>query len=293
MLSLHLAAFLFGMAGLFSKFLLVPATVIVWGRATFAVIATIFYLRARGQRFVLLCRSDGWLLITQGVVLAFHWFAFFYSIQISSVAVGLLSFSTFPVFVLAIESLLTRRPIQLSEVCGVALILIGLAFIVPKFSFDGQALMGVVWGVLAGFSFAVLTLLNRKLSAGYRAAQISLAQNFVAALVLTPLIVGELAGISGRDWLLLLVLGIFCTALAHSLFIYSLTKVRAFVASIVASLEPVYGICAAFLILGEVPTVREVFGGMMILAAAIALTLRGTSPAAKGLLREDSAPSLV
>jgi hypothetical protein len=34
-----------------------------------------------------------------GLILAVHWITFFHAIQVSSVAVGLLAFSTFPVFI--------------------------------------------------------------------------------------------------------------------------------------------------------------------------------------------------
>lgn len=278
MLGLHIAVFLFGLAGLFSKFLLVPAVVIVWGRTAFAVIASSLYLIIRSERFELRSRTDAGRLAIQGLVLAFHWVAFFHSIQISSVAIGLLSFATFPAFVLLFEAILFGAKVRRIDAFGVALILCGVSLIVPQFTLTSDALWGVVWGVLSAVSFAALTLLNRTLSSTYGAAHISLAQSGVAALVLTPLVLGELAGIGAREWWLLLCLGVFCTALAHTLFIRSLGRVRAFVASIVVSLEPVYGIAAAFVLLGEVPAARELLGGAIIIGATVVIAL---SPSAK------------
>ena len=278
MLGLHLAVFLFGLAGLFSKFLLVPAVVIVWGRTAFAVMASSLYLAARRDRFELRSRVDGVRLAIQGLVLAFHWVAFFHSIQISSVAIGLLSFATFPAFVLLFEAMLFGAKVRRIDALGVGLLLCGVALIVPQFSLTSDALWGVVWGILSAVSFAALTLLNRKLSGSYGAAQISLVQSAVAALVLTPLVLGKLDELTVREWWLLLCLGVFCTALAHTLFIHSLSKVRAFVASIVVSLEPVYGIAAAFVLLGEVPAAREVVGGAIIIGATVLIAL---SPSAK------------
>ncbi len=273
MLGLHLAVILFGVVGLFSKFLAVPAVVIVWGRTAFAVIASSCYLLLRREGLNLQSRSDGARLALQGIVLAFHWCAFFHSIQLSSVAIGLLSsFSTFPAFVLLGDAIFFGERITPRDIFAVLLILIGVALIVPEFGTASAS--GVIWGVLAGFSFAVLTLLNRKLSGNYGAAQISLVQSLVAALVLTPFVVGEVGDLTVRDWLLLAILGVFCTALAHTLFIRSLTRVRAFVSSVAVALEPVYGILAAFLILGEVPQPREIVGGVVIIAATIVIGLR-------------------
>jgi drug/metabolite transporter (DMT)-like permease len=274
MLKLHIAVFLFGLAGLFSKFLSVPATTIVWGRTFFAVLATLLYLCFRGSRLRLAKPSDGYVLSLQGIVLAIHWFTFFYSIQVSSVAVGLLSFSTFPAFVMCLESILFKQPVKVVDVLGIALISLGLLFIVPEFEFSNRSFQGVLWGTISGFLFAVLTLLNRKLSGKYLPVHISLIQNLVAAIVLTPWALGAVSTLSSQDWQLLIVLGVFCTGLAHSLFINALTRTRAFVASIVASLEPVYGILAAAILLGEMPMTKEIIGGLMIVSATILISLR-------------------
>ena len=64
-----------------------------------------------------------------------------------------------------------------------------------------------------------------------------------------------------------------CTAVAHSLFIKGLGDVKARTASIIACLEPVYGIAAAALLLAEVPGLRVTLGGVVILAATFYATL--------------------
>jgi drug/metabolite transporter (DMT)-like permease len=59
---------------------------------------------------------------------------------------------------------------------------------------------------------------------------------------------------------LLLVLGVLCTALAHTLFIESLAVLRTQTASVISALEPVYGIALAALLLGELPALRTLVG---------------------------------
>ena len=49
--------------------------------------------------------------------------------------------------------------------------------------------------------------------------------------------------------------------------------VRAQTAGIIASLESVYGIISAALILGEIPSLRELVGGAVILGTAAYSTL--------------------
>jgi len=73
------------------------------------------------------------------------------------------------------------------------------------------------------------------------------------------------------------VLGFFCTALSHTLFIQGMKRIRAQTASIISSLEPVYGILLALFLLGEVPAVRTLVGGAVILTAVLIVTWKEKS----------------
>src|SRR5262249_24894356 len=87
-----------------------------------------------------------------------------------------------------------------------------------------------------------------------------------------PFAILERPSFTPRDVLLLLVLGILCTAVAHSLFIAGLRGIRARTASMIACLEPVYGAVLAALFLQEVPAARTVAGGLVVLAVAFYAT---------------------
>ena len=82
-----------------------------------------------------------------------------------------------------------------------------------------------------------------------------------------------------EEWALLALLGVVFTALAHGLFIHGLHAVRARTASVIATLEPVYGIALAAWLLDEIPGGRTVAGGAVIIAAAAWVTVRGQAPA--------------
>src|SRR5687768_12041751 len=103
-LALHAAVALFGFAGLFGKWLTLPPVAIVLGRT--AVAAALLALVVAVQRGRFRAESG---LAHNGVVLAIHWVTFFEAIRVSSVAIGLLGYATFPLFVLGIERLLLAR----------------------------------------------------------------------------------------------------------------------------------------------------------------------------------------
>jgi drug/metabolite transporter (DMT)-like permease len=73
---------------------------------------------------------------------------------------------------------------------------------------------------------------------------------------------------------LLVVLGVVCTGVAHTLFIASMRVVSAHTASVVAALEPVYGVALALALLREIPGARTWLGGALIVAAALVASRR-------------------
>ncbi len=277
LLSTHLAVAFFGLAGVLGKLTGLPAPLIVLGRVVYAGIALALVARIRGVPLRPKRRRDAALLIAQGGVLALHWTAFFQSINVSNVAIGLLSFSSFPLFTAAIEPLVLHQRPSRVQIVAAAIVLLGVYLLVPSLSLQDSATVGVLWGLLAGATFALLSVLNRLLGRDYPSIAISLYQDGTAALVLLPalLVFPPASLFTWRTQLLLAVLGLGCTALAHTLFIEGLRSVTAQLASLIASLEPVWGILFALLLLQEIPTGRTLLGGAIIIFATLLPALYG------------------
>ncbi len=272
---IHLAVFLFGFPGLFGKWLAWPAVTIVFGRVLFACLALAAVMAAgRRASFRVAGRRDVLLLALCGLVLAAHWTMFFKSIQVSTVAVGLLAYSSFPVFTAFLEPLMARERWEPESLIYALISVAGIALIVPGLDPSDAVFRGVLWGLGAGLSFSFLSVLNRGLASRHSSLSVAFYQDLVAGLLLVPAVWRGGLPRSGRDWALVAILGVFCTAAAHTLFINGLKGAGARTASILSSLEPVYGILLALVFLGESPSLRTVSGGAIILAAALAATVR-------------------
>ncbi len=273
-LEIHGAVFLFGIAGLFGKLVDAPAMVIVFGRTFFASIGLLIVLVALKKPIRLRSKADLGMLILMGLLLAAHWVAFFTAIQISTVAMGLLTCSTFPLFVTFMEPWFFKEKLRLFDLMTAALVLLGLGLIVPSFDITNHMTQGAFWGVIAGFTFALLSILNRKYVAIYSPLVITAYQNVIATVALFPVLFFLKWSLDKKDWFLLVILGIFCTALSHVLFIRSLSNIKTQLASVIAGLEPVYGIAFAFLLLGETPGPRILLGGSLIIGTIMVATLK-------------------
>ncbi|MFC2161692.1 DMT family transporter [Acidobacteriota bacterium] len=272
---IHVAVVLFGIAGLFGKWIALAPTIIVLGRVFFASIALALILLVSKQTLLFPKKSDYFLLISLGLLLAVHWTVFFKSIQISTVAVGLLSYSSFPVFTAILEPLFFKEKKQIENFVFALMCVLGIFLIIPKYDLNDTTLQGVLWGLAAGLTFSILTLFNRKLSQKYSSLVIAFYQDFFAALFLLPFFFFIRPALNLKNIILLCILGIFCTAGSHTLFIKGMKYIRAQTAAIISSLEPVYGILIAFFFLREIPTLRTILGGVIILAAAFFVTWSG------------------
>jgi len=267
LISLHSSALLFGMAGLFAYWLPFNPLLIVFGRVFFASISLALILKVKVQTFTFNQSKDRLRFLFLGFLLALHWSAFFYAIQLSTMAIALFSFSTFPLFTFLLEAIFLKVPLRRQTLLLVLLSLTGLYFVVPEINWSDTTneLLGLIWGLVSALSFALLAIANRALRANYSAWQISFHQDFWATLFLLPALFLIDFQISAVDVALLVLLGTVFTALAHGLYISSLKEISPTTASLVIALEPVYGLLVAWLFFSEIPSIRTVLGGFLII----------------------------
>lgn len=266
---IHIAVLLFGASGLFAKLLDLPALVITFGRLFFSCIflgAMLFFL---GRSFALEGKKSYFTMLILGFILAIHWYSFFLGIQLSTVAIGLLSFSSFTIFVTFLEPLFDRERIRVSSIVTALIAFGGIALIVPEFRLGNEMTQGLLWGLFSGFSYAILSILNRKTVARYPGALVAFYEQTWALLLLAPFMLFQPMELSMRDLELLALLGIVFTGVGHTLFIGGLKKVKTQTAAIITCAEPVYSILLAIFLLGEIPTLKVLLGGFLILGTVV------------------------
>jgi drug/metabolite transporter (DMT)-like permease len=268
--ALHIGALFFGLTGVFGKLASSASpSIIVFGRAVFAVLALGLFAGFTRQAWQALSRPDLHRLLLGGVLLAGHWVSFFIAVKVGGVAIATLGFASFPAFTVILEGLLFRERIRRNEALLVLLVSIGLVLVTPEFDLASEATGGLLWALLSGLLFSLLSLTNRAGSGRQPAAQAALCQNFVVGLCLLPFAAPGLGAVAPLDWLWIALLGIFCTGIAHSLFVAALAVIKARTAAVVFGMEPVYGIAVAWAVFAETPTLRMLAGGALIIFAIV------------------------
>ena len=265
MFSLHLAVLIFGLAGIAGKLVSLSSPQVVFSRTVMgaAALAIVWGLSSHRQR---VDRRTFVLLLPSGVLLGVHWLTFFLSVKVSTVAVGLLSYATFPVFVALLEPIASRTRARSRDLVVAGVVCIGIALVVPNYSLGDRLVQGVLWGLLSAGAFALVTIINKRVVGQTDPIVVGMLQNLWAAVFFVPWSEGSLS-MSGKDLALITFLGVGCSAFGHTLFVAALRSVRAELAAVTSGLEPLYGIVFAYLILGEYPSGRMVLGGALIVGA--------------------------
>jgi len=268
LLSVHVAIIIFGVTGLFSKLVELPAIDIIAYRSVLATLTLLIILGITRGTIRIHNLKHIALMAGLGFLLSVHWVSYFYSMQVSGVAVGMIALFTYPVMTVFIEPLFHGdKPKPKDIFCGL-IMLVGVALIVPDFSISNSVTIGIFWGIFSAVFFSLRNVLQKHYLSQYGGVTSMLYQSFFAGILTLPFISLPTTNVTTHQWLLLIVLASVFTALPHSLFTSSLRHLKAKSVGLIASLQPLYGACFAFLVLSEQPNISTLLGGMIILGAA-------------------------
>lgn len=268
-LHLHIAVMMFSVAGVIGQFVEVPSVMVAMGRVICSSILLLTIALVKKENLRLDSKKDYILIMATGAVLAIHWTTFFQSIQVSSVAIGTITFSTFPLFLTFIEPVVFHEKLRAKSIISAIILLIGVAITIPEFSMENQVTIGIIWGMISSLTYAIITLANRYFSRKYEGRIVSFYEQGTAAIVLLPALILVPTVWRAQDVIGVACIGCICTAFAYSLYVSAQKRVKAQTAGIISGMETVYGIFYALIFLGEVPTIRELIGGMIILSVAL------------------------
>jgi len=216
-------------------------------------------------------------LTALGILFGLHWLTFFQSVKVSNVAIAVLSFSTFPIFVTFIEPIVFKTKLKIKDIILSVITFIGVTFVIPEYNLSNHITTGVFWGILSAVAGAILAVYSKYFVNYYSGLLICFYHTISCTIFLFPFIITQKLSIETSDLLLIILHGTLFTAIAHAFYISSLKTIKTHLASIITCLEPVYAILFAALLLNEIPTIRTFLGGSIILSAVIFGTLTKNS----------------
>lgn len=266
---LNLAMICIATSGAFGRSLSIePAAAILW-RSVIGFIALAIYTRISGLNWKLPKGRSRWVVLLSGILMTGHWVAYFYALKWSNVAISMISVFTYPAITTLLEPLFLKSRFQPIHLLLATLMLFGIYLMAPSFSLQDGYTAGILAGIVSATIYALRNILmktqvdsiNGSVLMGYQAA--------IAVLILLPILLQAPDLPLQSDWWPLLGLGIITTATGHTLFLKSFQHFSVSTASLMSSVQPVYGIIFGFLLLGEVPSWAAVTGGILILSTVV------------------------
>ena len=257
------------------------AEVLVFYRVLFGVLALGLLLAlARGLHRARLEGKRRWALFL-GTTLGVHWFLYFETIKLSSVAFAVLTAYTAPILVAVFGPLFLPERRSHAALAALAVAGPGLALVALGGGEADVRPLAVVTGLGTAVTYAMLVIGTKRIAADVSAAGLTLWNYSLAGLVMAPLVLlGGRATPTAGELPYLLLLGVVFTALSGYLYIVLIRRVTAQAMGVLAYLEPVSAALLAWAILGEGLGWAEAAGGVLVIAAGIAVILYEPAEAA-------------
>jgi len=268
---LYIAVFLLSLNGLFSKLIPLDAVSVTQLRSVMAAVALFVFAYAGKREFRLNGLKEYAGVYLVGVILGLHWVCFYHSMQVSTVAIGMLSLFTYPVITVMLEPVFSKRKIQVSDVIAALVVFAGILIMLGDDlnQFDSAAMQGVFWGVISALLFSIRNLLQKYNHSAVSSDGLILHQVIAISFMLLLFIdVDAVNTLDSKDWLLLVALGSISTAAAHSLLSFSLKHLPAKSIAMISCLQPLAAAFFAWIILDEEPTLGIMVGGLVIVSVA-------------------------
>lgn len=272
-LEINLAMVFISTSGALGRYIELPVPVIIVSRAILAFVALLFYCKWKGIS-LRIEKKDIWIIGLTGLLMAVHWVTYFYALKMSNVAIGMLSLFTYPVITSFLEPLLLKTKFQKIHLLLGALVLSGIYLLVPDFDMSNSYTMAVGIGVLSATVYALRNLILKTKVGNYNASLLMCYQMGVVSILLLPALFQTNIELIGSQLPPLLTLALLTTAVGHTLFLNTFKHFSITTASIISSVQPVYGILIGWLFLAEIPSAVTIIGGILILSAVVVESVR-------------------
>ncbi|WP_288956619.1 DMT family transporter [uncultured Polaribacter sp.] len=271
---LLLATLFISTSGVLGKYIAMPPEAIILFRALFAATFIYLFCRIKKVNLTIHSKKDKISFLISGFFMGAHWVTYFYALKLSNVAIGMLSMFTFPVMTALLEPFFAKQKLNIIHVLLALLVLVGVYFLVPDFSIEKDEVKGILFGVFSALCYALRNLITKKNVTNYNSSAIMFFQLIIVTVLLLPvLFISDISNF-GSQFPFLVLVALLTTAIGHTMLVNSLQYFSVSTASIIGSIQPIFGIIIAYIFINEVPHKNTFIGGSLILLTVVIESIR-------------------
>ncbi|AEV28364.1 DMT(drug/metabolite transporter) superfamily permease [Sphaerochaeta pleomorpha str. Grapes] len=274
-IKLSVCMLLWGSIGLITRYIGLSAFELAFFRAFFALPVLFLSYRIRGSKG----KTTYKVILpyaASGMLIAIAWVALFLGYRYTTISTAVLVYNMCPVYVMILSPLLLKEKLDQFQVLTIIGCFFGLSLLIGTNSVvDKDAIKGISFAFLSGLLYAVVVLLNRKISLSSELNTVdpvyaTFIQLCAATLVLLPYQITHnsfytVIHLGLNQLFLLAVLGVVHTGFAYYFYFTTYRKLEALEIVSFSFLEPLFGILLSVLFLGEHMGIGQLAGGVLIL----------------------------
>lgn len=273
------AMLIFGSNGVFASMLDMSGAQLVLMRTLIggAVLLIIILIsRSRTPREVLL--REKWRLLFAGVCLGANWALLFEAYNLMNVSLATLTYYTAPVLVLVLAPFVLKERQNSLAYVGMLVVVVGMLLVVgTDFGECGVTVTGLVVGLGSAVFYAMLMLVNKKIS-GVSGLNLTFIEIIIAAVILLPYVFATSGGVplptDARGIFALLFLCTVNTGFACWLYFSSMNRLPAKAVALMGYFDPVSALIFSAVFLDERLSTVQFIGAVLVLAGALVGQLR-------------------
>lgn len=273
LIRVHIGYFCMGLTAALVKGVTWSPVSLVFARMLIAgvLLFMVSKLRPNGHA---LQRKDAPKIGISTVLFAIHWLTFFAAIKVADVPTAAVTVSIIPVFSALFEPLLHKHKPSGTDVILACCTFAAALIIIEDFSLQNGASIGLLLGFVSAATKSLRDILSRQLSQTYGSLQIMSYQMLVGALLLLPFFRPATLEWSTTNVAGTLIIAIVGTAIAHTLTTSGFRTLKAVTVNLLGLLTLLYQIGFGILLVHNIPTVRMIIGGSIIIAISALETKR-------------------
>lgn len=273
------AMLIFGSNGVFASMLDMSGAQLVLMRTLIggAVLLIIILIsRSRTPKEVLI--REKWRLLFAGVCLGANWALLFEAYNLMNVSLATLTYYTAPVLVLVLAPFVLKERQNSLAYVGMLVVVVGMLLVVgTDFGEGGVTVTGLVVGLGSAVFYAMLMLVNKKIS-GVSGLNLTFIEIIIAAVILLPYVFATSGGVplptDVRGIFALLFLCTVNTGFACWLYFSSMNRLPAKAVALMGYFDPVSALVFSAVFLDERLSTVQFIGAVLVLAGALVGQLR-------------------
>ncbi len=259
-------------SGVFGSKLEMYPTIGIWSRSVIACLILGAYCKFKGFDFTLEKGKSTLMIFISSVFMALHWVAYFFALLYSNVTIAMLAIFTYPIMTTLMEPIFFDVRLKLRTILISLVIMLGVYFLLPSFDLNSGDTLGFLYGIASALFYSLRNLMLKKEINSYNGSVLMWYQSVIAVLILLPCFFFSQPSMDvvWHDLPYLIGLGLITTSIGHTTFLNSFEHFKISTVSIMSGMQPIYGIILAVIFLYEMPSLRSILGGFIILVCVVA-----------------------